>query len=131
MKTSKKILILVVSLGITSLLSAGLAMGLYSFFSVSFWSSFWFFFCSQILGSLAWDRYGETNKIIEAVNEYNKKPYKKYIIPLNCAHCGHKNEIELDLTDTEYRCTNCLKYNGIHVNFMSAAITEPISQINV
>lgn len=129
MKTSKKILILAVSLGLTSLISGGLALGLSAFFSIYYWAGFWFFFCAQILGSLAWDRFGETNRILEEVKEYNKKPYRKYLIPLNCAHCGHKNEIELDLTDTEFRCTNCLKYNGIHTNFMTAAITEPVSQV--
>jgi len=129
MKTSKKILFLAISLGITSLISGGLALGLNAFFSIYYWGSFWFFFCSQILGSLAWDRFGETNKILAEVKEYNKKPFRKYLIPLNCAHCGHKNEIELDLTDTEFRCTNCLKHNGIHTNFMTTAITEPVSQV--
>jgi DNA-directed RNA polymerase subunit RPC12/RpoP len=129
MKTNKKLLFLAVSLGITSLISGGLSLGFSAFFSIPFWGSFWFFFCAQILGSLAWDRYMETNKIVSEVKAYNMKPYKKYFIPLNCAHCGHKNEIEIDLTDTEFRCSNCLKYNGIHVNFMTAAITEPVSQV--
>jgi DNA-directed RNA polymerase subunit RPC12/RpoP len=78
------------------------------------------------------EREGEidiSNLPAEEVKAYNQKPYKKYLIPLNCAHCGHKNEIEIDLTDTEFRCTNCLKYNGIHTNFMAAAITEPVSQV--
>jgi hypothetical protein len=129
MKTSKKILFLTISLGITSLISGGLALGINAFFSIPFWGSFWFFVCAQILGSLAWDRYMETERIVAEVKAYNQKPYKKYLIPLNCAHCGHKNEIEIDLTDTEFRCTNCLKYNGIHTNFMAAAITEPVSQV--
>jgi len=129
MKTSKKLLFLAISLGITSLISGGLSLGLSTFFSVSFWGSFWFFFCVTILSSLAWDRYVETERIVAEVKAYNQKPYKKYLIPLNCAHCGHKNEVEIDLTDTEFRCNNCLKHNGIHVNFMTAAITDPTNQI--
>lgn len=129
MKTSKKLLYIGTSVLITSLISAGLAAGMFAIFGISFPHAFFFWFAAQVLGFLAWERYGETQKILKSVEEYNKKPYKKYWIPLNCAHCGHKNEIEIDLTDTEFRCPNCLKFNGIHVNFMAAAITEPLSQI--
>lgn len=129
MKTSKTILLFATSILITSTISAGLAGGLYGFFNIAFWNSFWFFFCLQVLGSFLWDRYAETNQIVAAVKEYNNKPYRKYLIPLNCGHCGYKNEIEIDLTDNEFQCSNCLKNNGIHVNFMAAAITEPISSI--
>lgn len=129
MKTNKKILMLVVSLLISALISAGISGGLLTFFNINFWLSFWFFITLQIGGSIWLSNFYESNKIIAAVREYASKPYKKYMLPLNCAHCGHKNEIEIDLSDTEYRCENCKRYNGIHVNFMSAAITEPIDQI--
>lgn len=129
MKTSKKILILLVSLSISALISAGISLGFLTFLNINFWYSFWFFISLQISGSLIWDKYYESKIIIDAIKEYSNKPFKKYLIPLNCAHCGTKNEVEIDLTDTEFRCKNCEKYNGIHTNFVTAAITEPINMV--
>lgn len=131
MKTSKKILIISTSLIITALLSAAVSSGFAYLLEWNFWPLFWLFFACQILGSLWFDRYYESKKLIKAVEDYANKPYKKYMIPLNCGHCGAKNEIEIDLTDTEFRCDNCKKFNGIHVNFMAAAITEPVSDANL
>jgi DNA-directed RNA polymerase subunit RPC12/RpoP len=131
MKTSKKILIIFTSILVTALISTGLSAGTSFILSWNFWPIFWLFFAAQILGSLIWDKYYESNQIIAAVKEYASRPYRKYMLAMNCAHCGHKNEIEIDLTDTEFRCSNCQKYNGIHVNFMAAAITEPTDKIEV
>ena len=125
MKTSKKILLIITSLGITSGLSAALAGGI-SMLGYSFWLSYWFLCAFQIICPIIWNRYYETRNIINLIKEYNAKPYKKYEIPLDCANCGSKNNIEIDLTETEFRCTNCQKFNGIHVSFMTAVITEPI-----
>lgn len=127
MKTSKKILIIFSSLFLTACLSAGLSFGTAFLLDWSFWPLFWLFFSCQILISFCYDRFYESKKLLDAVKEYTSKPYKKYIIPINCGHCGSKNELEIDLTDTEFKCSNCKKYNGIHINFMAAAITEPVS----
>lgn len=127
MKTNKKILIIFSSLFLTACLSAGISFGTSFLLGWSFWPLFWLFFSSQILISFCYDRFYESKKLLDAVKEYTNKPYKKYIIPINCGHCGTKNELEIDLTDTEFRCPNCKKYNGIHINFMAAAITEPVS----
>lgn len=131
MKTSKKLLIITVSILLTAFISACLSSGFSFFLAWNFWPIFWFFFGMQILVSLWYDKYYESEKLIKAVQEYANKPYKKYMIPLNCAHCGVKNEIQIDLTDTEFRCDNCKKYNGIHVNFMTAAITEPVNEVSL
>ena len=128
MKTSKKILLVAVSLIVTSLISAGIALGCSVFFGLAFWHVFWFGNAAQVGGTLLWDKFYESRKIIEAVQAYANVPYKKYLLELNCGHCGHKNEVEVDLVETEFRCTNCQKFNGIHVTFMAAAITEPISE---
>lgn len=126
MKKSKKILILFVFLLISSILSGCFAFGLKLLFDFSFWGTFLVASASQISWSIFRSEYLEGKKLLELAKEYSSKPYRKYIIPLNCAHCGSNNEIEIDLTDTEFRCDNCKKYNGIHTNFMTAAITEPI-----
>lgn len=131
MKTSKKILIITTSILLTSLLSCCLAYGLSFILNWNFWPLFFLSFASQILFSFWYDRFYESKKIMDAMAEYANKPYKKYIIPINCGHCGKKNEIELDLTDTEFTCEICKKHNGIHVNFMAAAITEPMNEFSV
>jgi phage FluMu protein Com len=128
MKTSKKILIITVSLLITTFISASIAGGLCFLWNWSFWPVFWMLSGTQILGSLWYDKYYESSKLLKSVEEYTNKPYKKYIVPLNCAHCGNVVEVETDLNYTEFKCENCKKYNGLHVNFMAAAITEPINQ---
>jgi hypothetical protein len=125
MKPSKKILMVTTSVAITSAISAALAYGL-SIFGFSFWPVFWLIVVIQFLAPILWSRLYETRKLMEALEVYKAKPYRKYSIPLNCTHCNAKNEIEIDLTDTEFKCENCKKFNGIHVNFMTAAITEPI-----
>jgi hypothetical protein len=126
MKISKKILLIITSFSIISVFSGAIAYGLNAIYNIPFWAVFWIANSLQIAWSIYRDQYLEGRKITNAITEYSKKPYKKYYIPLNCAHCGHKNEIEIDLTDTEFRCENCKKFNGIHTNFMTAAITEPI-----
>jgi len=125
MKFSKKILMISTSLAIVFGSSAALAYGL-SIFEISFWPAFWLIAIIQFLAPVLWSRLYETRKLLEVLDEYKAKPYRKYSIPLNCTYCNAKNEIEIDLTDTEFKCENCKKFNGIHVNFMTAAITEPI-----
>lgn len=112
---------------ITTILSAGIAFGLNLLFNFSIWGSMLVAMTLQISWSLFRSEYLEGKQFLQLAKEYASKPYRKYIIPLNCAHCGSNNEIEIDLTDTEFRCDNCKKYNGIHTNFMTAAITEPIN----
>lgn len=133
MKTSKKLLIVAISLFFTSIISACLALGAITFFGASFWYAFWFFNALQIGGSVAWDKFYESRNTVRILEEHAKefanKPFRKYLIPLQCSHCSHTNEIEIDLNDTEFRCEGCKKYNGVHVNFTTAAITEPINQI--
>jgi hypothetical protein len=126
MKTNKKILLIATSVAITVVISILLALGLYIIFGWNIIGCSLFFTVLQLSWSIYRSEYLDRKKIVEAVQEYSKKPYKKYLIPINCGHCGSKNELEIDLTDTEFQCDNCKKYNGLHVNFMAAAITEPI-----
>jgi len=127
MKLSKAILIVLTSLAITAAISTCLSLGCLTLFGTSFWYMFLAFFASQIGGYWYFIQYKESETIQKNVLEYNNKPFKRYIVPLKCSHCSHVNEIATDLQQSEFQCTNCLKYNGVHVNFMCAAITEPIS----
>lgn len=75
-----------------------------------------------------WDKYVVQQTMVENAKEYLKKPFKSYLLSnINCGHCGHPNNIEVDLDNTEFTCRNCNKQNGIHVNFVVAAITEPLN----
>jgi hypothetical protein len=125
MRTRKKILLIISSLGITALFSAAIAYGL-TIWDIPFGPVFILACIAQIGGSLLYDKFYESNRLFSVLEEYRAKPYKDYVIDLNCAHCGHKNEVTIDLTETEFRCENCNKFNGIHVNFLTAAVTEPI-----
>lgn len=130
MKTSKKILYICLSLAITSAISGGLSLGVELFLALSFWKSFFFFSTAQLIIPFLWSKYYETANLLAYAKEYASKPFKEYRIGLNCAHCGHSNKVEVNLVDTEFKCTNCGKDNGIHVEFMTAAITEPMSDTN-
>lgn len=127
MKTTKKILYICISLLAISAVSGGLSMGMEVFFELPFWKCFSFFTVLQLLIPFSWDYFYESKRIIKAVQDYANLPYKKYMIGLNCAHCGQTNKIEMDLSDTEFKCEVCKKDNGIYVEFMAAAITEPVS----
>jgi hypothetical protein len=127
MRTSKKILMYTVSFLVTLFISLGLAAGTELFTGFSYKPLTFFFFCIQLAASFYITNIYESRNVIKAVQEYASKPYKKYILPINCGHCGQSNEIEIDLTDTEFKCTNCSKMNGIHISFMGSAITEPIN----
>jgi hypothetical protein len=131
MKTSKKILFIILSILLVGLISTGLAFGIELFFAFSFWKSFVFVSVLQLLVPILWDRYYVSKQLIAIANDYNSKPFRKYIIPLNCSHCGFKNDIDIDLNETEFKCTNCKKDNGIHLAFQTAAITEPMGDNNI
>lgn len=129
MKTSKKILLLFVSLTIVCAISTIIAYSLFFLFNISFWGIFGLSTAVQIGWSIFRFQYIEEKErkaTLALMTEYLSKPFRRYIIEMNCAHCGHKNEIEVDLNNTEFKCENCKKYNGLHVNFMAAAITEPL-----
>lgn len=135
MKINKKILIIAVSLGISSLISLGLSWGVVALFDISFLGSFLFFLALQFLiHFIINDWYESTNvikeqkEIKEVLQEYNKKPFKQYLLELNCSHCSAKNEVVLDLDEeTEFKCTNCGKDNVVYTNIMTASKTNPIN----
>jgi hypothetical protein len=131
MKTSKKVLYVLLSLIIIGIISGGLSVGIELFLGFSFWKSFFFLSVVQFVGPMLWTKYFESAQLIELAKEYTNKPFKRYMINLNCAHCGQVNSIDMDLAETEFKCTNCKKDNGIHIEFMTAAITVPVSDPNM
>lgn len=130
MKTSKKILYAIISFIIIGIISGGLSIGLELFLGFAFWKSFFFVSVIQLVAPMLWNKYYESAQLIELAREYTSKPFKRYMINLNCAHCGHINSIDMDLAETEFKCVNCKKDNGIHIEFMTAAITVPVSETN-
>jgi phage FluMu protein Com len=130
MKTSKKILYALLSFLIIGIISGGLSIGFELFFGFAFWKTFFFISVVQFVGPMLWNKYYESAQLINLAKEYAAKPFKRYMINLNCAHCGQINTVEMDLAETEFKCTNCKKDNGIHIEFMTAAITVPVSETN-
>ena len=131
MKPIKKILFVIVSGLALSIVSGALSLGLYEFLHFSFWYSFIFLFVLQLIGSFLYEKYYKDKQIFDALAEYRAKPYKSYIVPLNCSYCNTVNNIEVDLDDTEFDCITCKKKNGVFVNFMTTSITEPINDANL
>lgn len=124
MKISKRILILSTFLLICGIISAGISLGLMQFFNYDFWYSFVFFTILQIIAPFIRDFIVDTLIIKRAADEYRAKPYKKYNIPLNCSYCGKSTNVDIELTDTTYKCNLCDRKNALYVNFMVAAITN-------
>jgi hypothetical protein len=121
MKTSKKILIISIVVAFIFLVAAvfgwvGTAFGL------PFWPITVGICVLQIVGKILFDRYYEYNLLKTSLEEYTSKPYKEYLVPLICQVCGKTDNVSMDLTKTEYRCTNCERMNAIYVTFATAAM---------
>ena len=124
MKTSKRILKLIVSLTATALISAGLSGGLYLFLGTGFLGGFIFFFAAQILGFFLYDRYIESRNITSLLKEYVQKPFREYSVTLPCQFCGRQQDVPLIFDDLEFECQNCKGKNAIHIEFRTAAISK-------
>jgi hypothetical protein len=75
------------------------------------------------------DKHKHTKLIKDALTKYESLDYKKYRIPLTCQECGRENNVELDLTNTEFTCKFCERKNAIYINFSTASITEPLMDL--
>lgn len=122
MKTSKKILIIVVAIAFILFVGAifgwvGTAIGL------PFWPIAVGVSVLQVLGKIVFDRYVEFDFLKKSLEEYNSKPYKEFMIPLTCQVCGKTDNVAMDLSKTEYRCTGCERMNAIYVTFATAAMS--------
>ena len=127
MKTSKRILVILISLFIVSLIAASLAAGLQFFLSYPFWNIFYSLVGLQLILPKISDFFYEKWVLKKALDEYNSKPYKQYAIDTACQHCGSVATMNLDLDDTEYQCGNCQKRNAVHVTFLTAAVQTPVN----
>lgn len=127
MKTSKKILAVIVSLAIMATIATLLASGAYAVFGLSFWGIFELAIGTQLIIPYLFENVWEKYVLKKQIDEYNSKPYKQYPIKTACQHCGNLAVLNLDLDDTEYVCGNCHKHNAVHVTFMTAAIQTPVN----
>jgi DNA-directed RNA polymerase subunit RPC12/RpoP len=93
-------------------------------FAINFWGTFLLTATIQFIFPHLYEKYAIYQNVRAAVDEYNKKPYKKYNIPLTCQYCGREEGVDIDLEDTTYKCGNCSRTNAIYVTFTTAAISE-------
>lgn len=75
------------------------------------------------------DKHKQEKIIKDALAKYEGLEYKKYLIPLTCQECGKENNVELDLTKTEFKCRFCERKNAIYINFSTASLTEPLMDL--
>jgi DNA-directed RNA polymerase subunit RPC12/RpoP len=127
MKTSKKILVLLLSLTITFVISSILTVGLGIFTTVPFWPATSSFMILIWLINYFFQYYRDTYVIQSELKKLNSKPYKDYTMESTCQSCGHKQNVVVNLEDLEYSCDRCKRKNAIYVTFMTAAVTEPSS----
>ena len=124
MNINKKLLLLGKSLFFMSLWSALFSFGLHLMFDINFWGSFIIATILQIIAPLAYNKYVVVNSLKSSLEEYNKKPYKQYRIPLTCQSCGSNEDIDVDLNNTTYKCSNCHRTNAIYVSFTTAVVFD-------
>lgn len=143
---------LIKSLSKLFLPALGVSASLFYLFGIPWIPSFLGLFSIQIMANLIWDwilhKRIEVKKVNEIINEYvsaleteqkqyedakeeyQSLDYKKYIVPLMCRGCGKENNVEMDLSNTEFRCKYCSKSNAIYINFTVASITDPVDVNN-
>jgi hypothetical protein len=127
MKTSKKILIAILSIGISFVLSILVTLGILAFIAIPFWPVVGACMALIFIVNYFLEYYRDTEVIQKELKKLNDKPFKEYTIESTCQSCGHKQNVVIDLNELEYKCDHCKRSNAIYVNFMTAAVTEPTS----
>ena len=127
MRTSKKILAILLSLIAVVAVSAMVSTPIYFIFGFPFWPMVCGVSGLFIIANYL-SQYWQENKIIKAeFAKLKEKPYQDFLIDSTCQYCGHRESIRMDLNSLEYKCTQCKKTNAIYISFMTAAVTEPPS----
>lgn len=103
---------------------SALAVGLTTV-ALQWFYNYWYTYHKQF--NLVTESLAEQQATIdESLAHYNALEYKKYKIPLTCQGCGRNNDVELDLTNTEFVCSFCELDNAIYINFTTATKTDPV-----
>lgn len=124
MRLSKKILLIVVSILSVSGISFLGALGLNYIFGWNLLGLFLLGIALIIFSSFLYNEIVEKLAIVPLLKEYAAKPFKVYSIMSPCQYCSSQQEVELDLSDTEYVCDNCKRKNAVHVVFNTIAVGE-------
>jgi|TARA_R110000803_G_scaffold51753_2_gene106786 hypothetical protein len=123
----KGVLRLLIALSLLILPSFLVGLGLFLLFDISWWG------ITAIGVGLQWfytywhKHHKEYNRIEESLVKYDALEFKQYLVPLTCQGCAMENDVELDLTETEFVCVGCGVKNSIWINFTTATTTEPIT----
>lgn len=122
MTTNKKILAIVISILGIAAISTVAAFSFFYLAGLHFWGVFGFATLVQILAPWAAERYTFSQEVQNTVKEYANKPFRKYEIPLTCQYCGHSEPVDIDLTNTTYKCSTCERKNAVYVYFQTAVM---------
>jgi hypothetical protein len=128
MTNYKKFLLLLQSILTMGVISSGVGLAIWWMFAINFWGVFLLTSIVQLIFPRLYDKFLYSKAIKDGLDEYNAKPYKKYQITLACQSCGHRENIDVDLNDTVYKCDHCHRMNGIYVTFTTAVISDTINQ---
>jgi hypothetical protein len=124
MKTSKKILILIITLLIVGGLSGLAAWAIVSVFGGYFFPMFTLSALTLLFGHAAVDKLAEIFIFRKKLVALSNRPFRDYLLNLMCQHCSHVQPVAIDLQDSDFICTKCERRNGIHTTITTAAVTE-------
>ena len=123
MTNNKKLLLIFRSLLIIGSISTGISFLLNWIFPVlPFWGLLILITILQFPLNTFLDRYSAYRESIGLLREYAAKPFRKYNIALNCSYCGKETPVDVELTDTTFKCGNCQRTNALYITFMPAAM---------
>jgi len=125
MKSSKRILVLLVALLLMSAIAGILSIPAI-IFHYSFYWSFAFFFGIQPILKALYDNYIEVNILADYKTKMLEKPFREDIVPFNCQACGTIHEVPYNIHVMDFRCLKCKRLNNINLTFQTTIANEMI-----
>jgi hypothetical protein len=128
-----EILVLLISIGLTAVVSAIIAVAGSSLVG-TFQSWFWLSFMIQVIFFVAWNSYLiQKNKFLQIQEEkIHLDAISKFTTNISCAYCSNKQTVPLFLDQKNtFKCDSCGQTNGIFMQFTATTLTTPIEKVRV
>jgi len=129
--TRPETLVLLISLGFTTLVSVLVGTGGY-LIANKFWGFFVIAFCIQFIIFAIVNTFLLRKDAIESVALINEQMDKlaKFTVRLTCSYCSQSNVVPIILNqENRFKCDSCNQVNGVKMQFFSTQITTPLSKV--
>lgn len=100
----------------------------------TFWGWFWVSWLVQFLGSIAYNSFLMQRDAIQLAEAEASAlaQLAKISVKISCAYCQQSNTAAIQLNQRNYfKCEGCNQVNGISMQFMATAVTEPINSVKL